>query len=232
MGITQPAFTLVLMTILKYAGREDLAAFALIAPMLMGVGGMAISVAAELLTREREFETLELCVACPTSFPVVILSRILVVTSISLLGIVESWAIIRFLFGVDVTVHHYWLFAMTMLMTTFAAGGTAMVAAAFFCFAQSTRTFQNSMTYPAYLFSGILVPIAAFPDWVEPVSRLIFLYWSGALLRDSMQTTAPEGVLLKLGVMAILGIGAAFTGAVLMVRMLNHLRREGRLGIL
>ena len=232
MGITQPAFTLVLMAVFKYAGRDDLAPYALIAPMLMGVGGMAVSVASELLTREREFQTLELSVACPAPFPMVILSRILVVTSISLLGVVESWLIIRFVYSVDVTVHHYWLFATAMLMTTFAAAGTAMIAAALFCFAQAARTFQTSITFPAYLFSGILVPIAAFPDWLEPVSRLIFLHWSGVLLSDSMQVSAPERVLVKLGAMTALGAGGAFIGGALMFRMLDFLRREGRLGIL
>ncbi len=232
MGITQPAFTLVLMAIFKYAGRDDLAPYALIAPMLMGVGGMAVSVASELLTREREFQTLELSVACPVPFPLVILPRILVVTSISLFGIAESWMIIRFIYGVDVTVHHYGLFAATMALTAFAAGGTAMIPAALFCFAQAARTFQNSITYPAYLFSGILVPLAAFPDWLEPVSRLIFLYWSGALLVESMNPSPPDGVLFKLAIMAILGVGAAFIGGALMARMLDFLRREGRLGIL
>ncbi len=232
MGITQPAFTFALMAVFKYAGRDDLAPYALIAPMLMGVGGMAVSVASEVMTRERDFQTLELTVASPAPIPVVIFSRIMVITSISLLGIVQSWLIIRFVFGVDVTIHHPWLFAATILLTAFAAGGTALITAALFCFAQSARTFQNTITFPAYLFSGILVPIAAFPDWLEPVSRLIFLYWSGTLLRDAMQATTPEGVLAKLGIMVVLGGGAAVIGGALIIRMLNYLRREGTLGVL
>ena len=36
--ITQPSFTLVLMAVFVYAGRDDLSTYALIAPMLMGVG--------------------------------------------------------------------------------------------------------------------------------------------------------------------------------------------------
>ena len=232
MGLTQPAFTFALMAVFSFAGRDDLAAYALIAPMLMGVAGMAVSVASEVMTRERDFQTLELTVASPAPIPVIIFSRIMVITSISLLGIVQSWLIIRFVFGVDLTIHHPWLFAATMLLTAFAAGGTALITAALFCFAQAARTFQNSITFPAYLFSGILVPIAAFPDWLEPVSRVIFLYWSGTLLRDAMQAGTPEGVIAKLGVMLILGGGAAFIGGALIVRMLNYLRREGTLGVL
>ena len=47
-----------------------------------------------------------------------------------------------------------------------------------------------------------------------------------------MQTATPEGVLWGLGFMAILGAGAAFIGGALILRMLDYLRQEGRLGIL
>ena len=184
------------------------------------------------MTRERDFETLELAVASPASFPAVILSRMMVITSISLIGIAESWLIIRFVFGVSLTIHHPWVFAATMLLTAFAAAGTALIPAALFSFARSARTYQNSITYPVYIFSGILVPLTVFPDWLAPVSRVIFLYWSGELLRDSMQTATPEGVIVKLGAIAILGVGAALVGGALIARMIHYLKREGRLGIL
>ncbi len=71
-----------------------------------------------------------------------------------------------------------------------------------------------------------------FPDWLEPVSRLVFLYWSANLFRDSMQAAAPEGVLTGLSAIAILGVASAVAGAAVMGRMLSYLRREGRLGIL
>ena len=230
--VVNPTATLVLMAVFVYAGREDLATYALVAPMLMGVGTTAVFVASEVMTRERDFQTLEFAIASPAPFPVILLSRIMVITSISLVGIVESWLIIRFVFGVSLAIYHPWVLAATMLMTAFAAAGTALITAALFCFAQAARTFQNSITFPVYIFSGILVPLTVLPDWLAPVSRVIFLYWSAELLRDSMQISTPEGVLVKLGVMAILGVGAALIGGALMVRMINYLKREGRLGIL
>ena len=230
-AVTNPSLTLAFMAVFAYVGRKDLAAYSLVAPLLMSVGAMAVYVASELMTREREFQTLELSVVCPAPFPMVLFARIAVITAISLIGFVESWLIIRFVFGVTVAVHHPWLFAATMLLTAFAAAGTALIAGAVFCFAQAARTFQNSIAYPVFLLSGILVPISVFPDWLEPLSRLIFLYWSANLLRHSTQPAAPEGVLLGLGAIAVLGVGAALVGGMLMVRMLDHLRREGRLGL-
>ena len=230
--VMQPAYTLVLMAVFVYAGREDLSAYALVATMLMGVAATAIFIASDLMTREQEFQTFELSIASPAPFPAIILSRMLVITSISLIGIAESWLIIRFVFGVSLAIHHPWVFAATMLLTAFAAAGTALIPAALFSFARSARTYQNSITYPVYIFSGILVPLTLFPDWLAPVSRVIFLYWSGELLRDSMQTATPEGVIAKLGAIAILGVGAALVGGALIARMIHYLKREGRLGIL
>ncbi len=230
--VTHPSFALILMAVFAHAGRKDLASYALVAPFLMSVATTAVFVASEVLTRERDFQTLELSVASPASFPAVLFTRIMVITLISLIGIVESWLIIRFVFGATVTIHHPELFVATMFVTAFASGGTALIPAALFCFAQAARTYQNSILYPLLLVSGVLVPVAVLPDWLEPASRLVFLYWSADLLRDSMQTATPEGVLWRLGFVAILGAGAAFIGGALILRMLNYLRQEGRLGIL
>ena len=231
-AVTQPAYTLVFMAVFVYAGRDDLAIYSLVAPLLMSVGSMAVFVASELMTRERNSQTLELAVACPAPFPATLYSRILVIASISLLGIMESWVILRFVFGTSVAIHHPWVFAAAMLLTALAAAGTALITAALFCFAEAARTFQNSITYPFFLLSGILVPIAVLPDWLEPVSRIVFLYWSANLFRASMQAAAPEGVLVGLGAIAALGVASALLGGALIVRMLDYLRREGRLGII
>ena len=175
----QPAFTLVLMAVFAYAGREDLSTYTLVATMLMGVSATAIYIASDLMSQEQDFQTFELVLASPAPFSTVLMTRMMVITSISLIGMAESWLIIRFVFGVSLAIHHPWVFAATMLLTAFAAAGTALVPAALFTFARSARTYQNSITYPVYIFSGILVPLSVFPDWLAPVSRVIFLYWSG-----------------------------------------------------
>ena len=228
----QPAFTLVLMAVFAFAGREDLSAYALVATTLMAISATAIYIASDLMSQEQDFQTFELVLASPAPFSTLLLTRMMVITTISLVGMAESWLIIRFVYGVSLTIHHPWVFAGTILLTAFAAAGTALVPAALFTFARSARTYQNSITYPVYIFSGVLVPLSVFPDWVAPISKVIFLSWAGELLRDSMQTATPEGVLVKLGAIALLGAGAALAGAALIARMIHYLKREGRLGIL
>lgn len=227
-----PVYTLIFMAVFVYVGREDLASYSLVAPTLMTVGQMGFFVASELMARERYNQTLELVVAAPTSLSLIILSRITVLTTLSLVGLVVSWAIIRVVFGVTVAIHHPLLFTVAMIVTALSAAGTTLITAALFSFARTARTYQNSIIFPLFLLGGIMVPITEFPSWIQPISRLIYLYWSANLLRDSMAPEAPEGVVGALAAVAALGVGAAVVGSLLIRRMLDKLRREGRLGIL
>ena len=99
------------------------------------------------------------------------------------------------------------------------------------CFARSTRAFQNGVAFPLFLLSGVLVPVSYLPDWLEPFSRVLFLYWSANLMRDAMSPAAPEDVALRLGMLLLLGMGAGVIGLVLIGRMLIYLKRDGRLGL-
>ena len=230
--IVQPVHAIIFMAIFVYVGREDLAAYSLVAPILMTVGQMGLFAASELMSREQYDETLEIVVSMPSPLWLIILSRITVLIVFSLLGIVVSWGIIRLVFGITVAVHHPWLFVATVVVTAFASAGTTLITTALFCFARTARTYQNSVIYPVFLLGGILVPITTFPDWVQPISRLIYLYWSANLLRESMQGAAPSGLIVSFSAIAVLGAVGTVLGAWLIGRMLDRLRRDGRLGIL
>ena len=227
-----PVYTLIFMAVFAYVDREDLAAYSLVAPTLMTVGQMGFFVASELMSRERYNQTLEIVVATPTPLWLIILTRISVLTSMSLLGLVISWAIIRVVFGVTVAVYHPVLFAVAMVVTALSAAGSTLITTALFSMARTARTYQNSIIFPLFLLGGIMVPITEFPAWIQPLSRLIYLYWSANLLRDSMSPETPVGAGASLAAVAALGIAGAVIGALMILRMLDKLRREGRLGVL
>jgi ABC-2 type transport system permease protein len=229
--IAYPLFTLVFISVLEYSGRTDLASYALVATTLMNISGMAFLVASELVARERNGQTLELVVASPAPFFVILLPRIALITSLGFLGLVEAWLVVRLVAGVSVTFFHPWLLVATLIATLFAATGTALITAAFLCFGRSTRTIQNSMVFPLYVLGGVLVPVTFLPDWVEPLTRVIFLYWAAELMRDTMQAATPEDVLVRLSALIGLGVAGGVIGAALLSRMLDRLKRDGSLGL-
>jgi ABC-2 type transport system permease protein len=228
---TMPLLALPSMAILVHSGRTDLAGWALVSALLTTVGQMGIVVASEIVANERTDQTLELAVASPAPYFLLLSVRTLILTALGLVGFVEAWIIARLVFHVRVIVYYPGVLVATVLLTTFAAAGTMLITASVFCFARSVRTYQNSISGPLYLIGGVLVPVTFLPHWLQPVARLVFLYWSANLLRDSMQPLQPENVLLRLAAILILGITGGAIGVALLSRMLKHLRREGTLGL-
>jgi ABC-2 type transport system permease protein len=226
-----PFFALIFMAVLVESGRKDLLGYALVGPLLVGLGQMGFYVASEVVSRDVGSQTLELEIATPASFPLVIASRTILLTSLSLVGFVESWLIARLAFGVSIEVHHPGVLAATLLCTIFAAGATALITSALFSLSRSARAMQNTVTYPLYVLSGVLVPASYLPNWLEPVSKVLFLSWAADLMRDSLSAEPVTDFVARL--LAVVGLGAValVLGTLLLNRMIDQLRADGRLGL-
>jgi ABC-2 type transport system permease protein len=160
-----------------------------------------------------------------------VLGRVLAVTTIGLLSFVEVWLVARLLFGVWIEIEHPIAFLLTLAATAFAVSGTAVIMAAVFVLSRTPRTFQNSLSFPFYVLGGVLVPVSFLPDWLEPVSGVIFLSWSAGLLRDSLGETAIDDFAARLGVVVLLGAIGFAVGYGLLARILHRARSEGSLGL-
>lgn len=229
--LTVPLTAVISLAILRQAGRLDLAGYALVAAGLMSVGQMSFFVASELLARERQEQTLELMVASPTSCYLPLLVRISVLTAVGGVGFAEAWGIAKLLFDIAIPIYHPGYFVLTLGATVVAGSVTALITSTVFCFGKTTRTYQNAIAGPLYLLAGVLVPAAFLPTVVQPVSRVIFLYWSADLMRASLR---PQPIAAPLsGLLAILALGAigGGVGSILFGRLLQHLRREGTIGL-
>jgi ABC-2 type transport system permease protein len=222
---------LVMVAVIIQAGRTDLIGYAIAGRMLMNMGQMGFFVAGELIARERGNQTLELLVAAPAPMSLVFAARIAVISLVGLLGLVDSWIIARIIFDVPVRIHHPEILLATTVATLFAATGAALLTASLFSLAPSVRTYQNSFSYPLYVLAGVLVPVTFLPDWLEPLSRVIFLFWSANLVRDSLQPGAVGDYGWQLAAILGLGVAMGLLGAWVLRRMIDHLKTEGTLGL-
>jgi ABC-2 type transport system permease protein len=229
--LTMPLFTFVFMAVFDYSGRSDLAGYAFIAPLLLTVGQMGFFVASEILSRERSGQTLEMVLVTPAPFLVVLFPRIALLTTVGLLGFVEGWLVLRLVFGTDITIHHSELFAVTIFLTVLASACTALITAALFCLGPSVRTFQTSIQFPIFLLGGVIVPVTFLPEWIQPFSRGVFLYWAANLMRDALVAESPADVWQRLTAIALLSLVAILIGALLLKRILFRLRRDGVIGV-
>jgi ABC-2 type transport system permease protein len=229
--IGMPLGALVSVGVLVQSGRSDLAAYGLVAAALMTIGQMGLFVASEIVFQERNGQTLELLVASPADLGVVLGGRVTVLTALGLVGMIESWLLVRLVFGLSLVIYHPWLLLLTLGAASLAAAGTAMLTAALFSFGRQVRTLQNAVNGPFYLLGGVLVPTAFLPSWLEAVSPAVYFYWAANLLRAAFRPEAPSAPVHGLCMIALLAAIAAGLGGLILRRMVNHLRREGTLGL-
>lgn len=226
-----PLFTVIFVQIVRYADRNDLTGYAVLAPVLIAIWALALQSSGEVIDDDRWQGIVDLAVASPTPFPVIVLGRVFAVTLVSLFAFVEVWLVSWVVFGVFVDVEHPFLFALTVLVTAFAAAGTATIMASLFIVTRSARTFQNSLSWPFYVLGGVLVPVSFLPDWLEALSAIVFLSWSADLLRACLEPEAVNAAAARLAVIVLLGVVGFAIGFALLARMLNQARRNATLGL-
>src|SRR3954454_16272588 len=95
---TAPLFTIVFMLVFKHAGRQDLTAYAAIAPVFIALWWLALFNSGWTITTERWNGTLEMLVAAPSSFASVIFGKITTTTLLGVFSFGEMWVVAR-LFG-------------------------------------------------------------------------------------------------------------------------------------
>lgn len=228
--LTNPLLAVVFLAIVRNAGRDDLLGHAVLAPAFLGMWYMALSVSGEAVARDRDFGILEPSLATPSSYALATAGRVGLVTVVSLIGFVESWLVALALFRVAIPIAHPVAFISGLLVTSFAMTGTALAMSALFIRSTSVRRFQNSLSYPFYVLGGILVPVSLLPEWIQPLSRIVFLSWSSDLLRDSLSSDQVAGLAVRLVAIFLLGVLAFWGGARLIDRMIDRVRQSGEAG--
>lgn len=222
-----PLQCLIFNSLVAHSGRTDLVGYAVLAPAVLAVLGMAIFEGGEIVTSERSGGTLEGLMATPAPLAAVLLGRITAVTVVSLATVAESWLVTGLVFGVWVTPGHPGILVTTLVVMAVAVAGTTTAMAALFVLSRSVRSFQNSLLYPLLLLGGAFVPVELLPQWLQPASRIVFLSWATGLLRDSVDDAPVEDLALRLSM--LLGLGAVcFVGGLLLFNaVLRNIRARG-----
>lgn len=228
--VVTPIFTAMFLSIMQYAGRDDLTGSAILAPVLIGLWMTAVNLGGGLIDADRWQGTLEQIIAAPAAFAVIILGRIAAITFLGLLTFAEALVVARLFFGEPLNVAHPGVLVAGLTASAFAMAGTATLMATSFVLARSALRFQNALSYPFYVLGGVLVPVSFLPDWLQPLSRIVFLSWSADLLRATLDPQPIAGVGWRLAVIVGLGATAFGLGRALLRVILNRVRATGSIG--
>ncbi|MFI1885944.1 ABC transporter permease [Streptomyces jumonjinensis] len=229
--VTAPVMSVIFLSIVRHSEREDLVANAVIGTGLFGIWFVAVDVAGGVIQNERWMSTLDLVLAAPRAFALVVCGRILPVVLIGAFTLVESWLVATVGFGAQLPIRHPGVALIALVVTLLATACTATMLATLFVLSRDTTIYQNALSYPFYILGGVVFPLSVLPDWIQPFGRVIFLSWSADLLRDSLSGDEVHDVVARLGAIAGLGVIALFLGIFLISKAADRARRTGMVSL-
>jgi ABC-2 type transport system permease protein len=129
--------------------------------------------------------TLEVLVAAPASFLVVMVGMTMATASIGLYSIAATLFWGRVFFGVPLDFVHPVQFAVALPVAVVGLGLLGLVMASTFVLYRNANAFSNLLEYPIWLITGLLVPVALLPGWVEPISWVLAPTWGVEAIRNA-----------------------------------------------
>ena len=181
---------------------------------LMGIWSSTLFGSGGAIQWQRWQGTLEVLIASPAPFLLVLVPLTLATASIGLYSIVMTLVWGRIFFGVPLDFAHPLQLAVALPATVASLGLLGLVLASTFVLYRQATAFSNLLEYPVWLVTGLLVPLSLFPGWVRPISWALAPTWGVRAIRDAALggsgSAWPEiAMCLLLGV-AYLALGSVF----------------------
>ena len=202
--------------------------YASLGAAVMGIWSATSTTAGSAMQRERWHGTLEVLVAAPPHFALVLLPVTIAMATIGLYSMIATLIWGRLLFGIDVTLEQPLAFLVAVPATVISVGAAGFLLAVAFVRYRAAWALGNLLEYPVWLIGGFLVPLTLFPDWVRPFSWLLAPTWGMNAIRQAALGGSPwpdAALCLLLGAVYVLG------GVLVLGRVLHAARARGALSL-
>ncbi len=212
----------------RQSGDPQSLVYAGLGSAVMGTWSTIATTASGVLQRERWLGTLELLVASPTPFALVLVPITTAMATLGLYSLVATLVWGRVLFGITVPVADPGLFGLSLLVSILAIAMFGFLLSVSVVRYRTAWALGNLLEYPGWLLCGFLVPLALFPEWARWVSYALPPTWGMAAMREAAGGGSPwRDVLVCVG----LGVGYAGMGALLTETVLRSARRHATLSL-
>ncbi len=195
---------------------------------VMGTWSSIATSASNLLQNQRFDGILELLVASPTRFPLVILPMTAALAATALYSLVATLLWGKVLFGIDVAVADPVGLVVALLVTVLALSIFGLLLTVSMARFRSGWAIGSMLEYPGWLLCGFLVPMDLFPTWVQWIARALPPTWGMDAIRAAASGASPWR---DIAVCGALGLGYAVLGTYLSERLLDSARRHGTLAL-
>jgi ABC-2 type transport system permease protein len=206
--------------------------YVIVGTALSGIFSTLLFAGSGAISHERWMGTLELLVASPASFFVVIGGRLAGTTVFSLLSLLLAYGIAALLFGYPIAIAKPGWFALSLLLAVAALWATGMFFAPLAILWRAVGHFLLGLEYPIFSLSGFLFPVLLLPVWVLPISNLLPPYWAAVAMHGAANGDLDFSGLLRAWFFLLLTGGAFLLIARWLVeRVLTRARRAGTLAL-
>jgi ABC-2 type transport system permease protein len=229
LGVLYPLFFATIAFFMFRAGDDPKPLlYASLGAAVMGIWSTTSTSAGAALARERWHGTLELLVAAPAHFALILLPVTIAMASIGIYSMVATLLWGWLVFGIEVQVADPLAFALAVPATVVSIGALGFLLAVMFVRFRQAWALGNMLEYPVWLVSGFLVPLTLFPDWVRPISWALAPTWGiNAIRQAALGGTPWLDVACALG----LGFGYVGLGILLVMRALQAARSKATLAL-
>lgn len=192
LGVMWPLFfATIAFFMFRAGGGEETLLYASLGASVMGIWSVTSTSAGAAMQRERWHGTLEVLVASPAPFALVLLPVTIAMTTIGLYCMVATLLWGRLLFGIELRVEHPLLFALSIPVAIVSIGTLGFLLAVAFVRYRFAWALGNVLEYPVWLVCGFLVPLTLLPEWVRPFSWVLAPTWGMRAIRESALGGSP-----------------------------------------
>ncbi|HWN22321.1 MAG TPA: ABC transporter permease [Gaiellaceae bacterium] len=229
LGVIYPLFFATVAFFMFQAGDDPKPLlYASLGAAVMGIWGTTSTAAGASLAQQRWHGTLELLVAAPASFALILLPTTIAMASIGIYSMASTLLWGWLVFGIELTIDSPLAFVLAIPATVVSIGALGFLLAVAFVRFRQAWALGNMLEYPVWLVSGFLVPLALFPGWVRPISWVLAPTWGINAIRDAaLGGSAWPDIAVALA----LGAGYVGIGILLLNRALYAARSKATLAL-
>ena len=206
--------------------------YVIVGTALSGIFSTLLFAGSGAISHERWLGTLELLVASPASFFVVIGGRLAGTTIFSLLSLLLAYGIGALLFGYPIAIAEPGWFGSSLLLAVVALWATGMFFAPLAILWRAVGQFLLGLEYPIFALSGFLFPILLLPGWAAPISNIHPPYWAAVAMHGAASGNLDLPGLLRAWFFLLLTAGVLLLIAKSLIeQVLTRARRAGTLAL-
>jgi ABC-2 type transport system permease protein len=221
-------FATVAFFMFRAGGDPDALVYASLGAAVMGIWTATSVAAGGALQRERWHGTLELLVAAPAHFSLVLLPLAFATSAIGVYCMATTLLWGRFVFGIDLKFEQPFLLAAAIPATILSIGALGFLMAVAFARYRTAWALGSMTEYPIWLICGFLVPLTLLPGWVRPISWGLAPTWGMRAIRESATGGSP---LPDIAMCLLLGGIYVAIGVVITEGVLRAARRSASLSL-